>query len=102
MKSLMAKLPKNFAEDVLYLEMELEKPDVDMCDVLRLLEMYRLAIEHFETYQNDMYLVFKSKTQALLSKPNVASCLEKDKENNPRNQQRKQESFDVTLQMARQ
>lgn len=61
-KESLLSLPKNFAEDVFVLEIEVEKPDVKMEDVLRLLDLYRVAVEHFETCQNEMYLVFKNKT----------------------------------------
>lgn len=42
--------------------MEVENSEVDMEDVVRLLDLYRLAIEHFETCKDDKYLIFKNKT----------------------------------------
>jgi hypothetical protein len=70
-----------------------------MKDILRLLDVYRMAVEHFENCSNDMYLVFKNKTQQLLTKPNVSCCIENEKENNPRIENRSH-SFHVTLSMA--
>jgi hypothetical protein len=55
-------LPGNFAEDILYLEMELDQEDVPIATISRLLELYSAGVEYFESINSNRYVVFKTKT----------------------------------------
>ncbi|CAK68350.1 unnamed protein product (macronuclear) [Paramecium tetraurelia] len=68
-------LPRFFAENILYLEMEVECNNVTIEVVNQLLELYRIGVEYFESIKSNKFLVFKNKTQQLLMRGNVNQCM---------------------------
>ncbi|CAD8108770.1 unnamed protein product [Paramecium primaurelia] len=68
-------LPPFFAENILYLEMEVECNNVTIEVVNQLLELYRIGVEYFESIKSNKFLVFKNKTQQLLMRGNVNQCM---------------------------
>ncbi|KAM3147622.1 hypothetical protein pb186bvf_000429 [Paramecium bursaria] len=83
------KLRENFAQELLNLEMELEQPNVSMETVAGLLNLYREAVEYFEAIQSNKYLIFKNKTQALLTRKNVALAMKLSQVQKPANSDQK-------------
>lgn len=67
----------NFADEVFNLELETERPDVDINVVNRLLELYAIAIEYYESIKSEKYVIFKNKTRSLLLKQNVSLAMDK-------------------------
>ncbi|CAD8114507.1 unnamed protein product [Paramecium primaurelia] len=68
-------LPPFFAENILYLEMEVECNNVTIEVVNQLLELYRIGVEYFESIKNNKFLIFKNKTQQLLMRGTVNQCM---------------------------
>ncbi|CAD8122250.1 unnamed protein product [Paramecium sonneborni] len=68
-------LPPFFAENILYLEMEVECNNVTIEVVNQLLELYRIGVEYFESIKSNKFLIFKNKTQQLLMKGTVNQCM---------------------------
>jgi hypothetical protein len=64
-------LPENFAEEVLDLEIKIERGKFSMSDVDRLVYLYSVAIEHYEGTDQDKHATFYQRTQRLLNKPSV-------------------------------
>ncbi|KAL4442151.1 hypothetical protein ABPG74_009169 [Tetrahymena malaccensis] len=79
-------LPPRFAEQLLFLEMEMEQEIVDLSSVKKLLELYANAIEYYESIKSDKYFIFKNKTQSLLLKPNVSSAMIREQMQNKQKQ----------------
>ena len=71
----MPSLPKNFAEQVLDLEGEIDFK-CELSSVKRLMELYTVAIEYYESVQNAKYLHYKDRLQVLLSRKDVLQLLE--------------------------
>ena len=70
-----ASLPKNFAQQVLDLEGEIDF-NCELSTVKRLIELYTAAIEFYEAVQNNKYLHYKDRLQALFSRNDVLELLE--------------------------
>ncbi|KAM3130227.1 hypothetical protein pb186bvf_017622 [Paramecium bursaria] len=68
-------LPEYFAENILFLEMEVESNNVTIENVNQLIELYRIGVEYFESIKSDKFLIFKNKTQQLLLKQCVNQCM---------------------------
>ncbi|CAD8196398.1 unnamed protein product [Paramecium pentaurelia] len=68
-------LPPFFAENILFLEMEVECNNVTIEVVNQLLELYRIGVEYFEQIKSNKFLIFKNKTQQLLMKGTVNQCM---------------------------
>ncbi|CAD8210836.1 unnamed protein product [Paramecium octaurelia] len=68
-------LPPFFAENILFLEMEVECNNVTIEVVNQLLELYRIGVEYFESIKSNKFLIFKNKTQQLLMKGTVNQCM---------------------------
>ncbi|CAD8080679.1 unnamed protein product [Paramecium primaurelia] len=65
------KLPANFAEKVLNLELDVESNAASKEEIQELLELYSQAVEHYSSIKSERYTVFTNKIQALLMKPYV-------------------------------
>lgn len=65
----------NFADDMLKYEMELEKKVITIAIINKVLELYSVAIEYYESKGDDKYLIFKNRMSALWLKPNVLEAL---------------------------
>ncbi|CAD8083987.1 unnamed protein product [Paramecium primaurelia] len=65
------KLPSNFAEKVLNLELDVESNAASKEEIQELLELYSQAVEHYSSIKSERYTVFTNKIQALLMKPYV-------------------------------
>ncbi|KAL4497295.1 hypothetical protein ABPG72_011230 [Tetrahymena utriculariae] len=73
-------LPPNFSDEVFNLELEAEHPNVEIQVINRLVELYAIAIEYYESIKSDKYLIFKNKTRSLLLKQNVNMAIDKAQE----------------------
>jgi len=56
-------------------EMELEKKVININTINRILELYSIAIEYYESMNDDRYLIFKNKMSSLWLRPNVLQVL---------------------------
>ncbi|CAD8186658.1 unnamed protein product [Paramecium octaurelia] len=65
------KLPSNFAEKVLNLELDVESNAASKEEIQELLQLYSQAVEHYSSIKSERYTVFTNKIQALLMKPYV-------------------------------
>ncbi|CAK87436.1 unnamed protein product (macronuclear) [Paramecium tetraurelia] len=65
------KLPSNFAEKVLNLELDVESNAASKEEIQELLQLYSQAVEHYSSIKSERYTVFTNKIQALLIKPYV-------------------------------
>ncbi|CAD8101219.1 unnamed protein product [Paramecium sonneborni] len=65
------KLPQNFAEKVLNLELDVESNAASKEEIQELLELYSQAVEYYSSVKSERYTVFTNKIQALLMKPYV-------------------------------
>ena len=71
------KLPDGFADEVLDLELKLEK-ECTQKDVDKLIYLYSQAMEFYEPVSKDKYLSFKNRIQKLLVNPSVFSRMKSD------------------------
>ena len=71
-------LPPHFAEEVLDLEGEVAM-HCTLKDVLRLIELYTLATEHYEAIQDSKYLHYQDRITALLTRKDVQLLLDASK-----------------------
>lgn len=71
------KLPDGFADEVLDLELKLEK-DCTQADVDRLIYLYSQAMEFYEPVNKDKYLSFKNRIQKLLINPSMFNRMKND------------------------
>ncbi len=55
--------------------MDIELQEIDINQVTKLLQLYDIAIEYYESIQNERYLILKNKTQSLLLKQNVNKAM---------------------------
>ena len=68
-------LPENFAEQVLELEMEIERDHFERNSLNRLLLLYSHAVEYYNGINDEKYLFFHERIQNTLVKPNVLAKL---------------------------
>ena len=69
-------LPKNFAEDLLNLELEMEEINFpSLINIKKLLELYIIGVEYYETINSQRYLIFKNKINVLMAKPKIIEIL---------------------------
>lgn len=69
-------LPKNFAENLLNLELEVEElypPPIS--SLKQLLELYIIGVEYYEAMHSQRYLIFKNKINLLMMKPKIVELL---------------------------
>jgi len=73
-----SRLPSNFAEEVLDLEMEIESStDITQKSIDRLVYLYSQAMEYYEGVDKVKYQSFKDRIQKLLVNPMVFSTMKK-------------------------
>ena len=78
-----ASLPKNFAQQVLDLEGEIDF-NCELSTVKRLIELYTAAIEFYEAVQNNKYLHYQRRLQQLLDNTEIQSLLDDSLVKKPR------------------
>ena len=75
-------LPKNFAENLLNLELEIEEIDPPPIEsIKKLLELYIIGVEYHEIIHSQRYLIFKNKINVLMAKPKVIEVLNQKESN---------------------
>ena len=78
-KKKQVQLPKNYAEDLLNLELELEEiTPPNLSTVKKLLELYIIGVEYYELVHSQRYLIFKNKINALMAKPQILELLNQE------------------------
>lgn len=73
------RLPNNFAEEVLDLEILVEQGKFSMSEVDKLVFLYSQAIEHYEGIDPAKHATFYQRTQRLLNKPSVFEVMKSHK-----------------------
>lgn len=71
------KLPDNFADQVMDLEIEITKNDVSIDTVNQLMSLYSQAIDYYCSIQDNKYLYFKKKLQLIMQAPQCISAMDK-------------------------
>ncbi|CAD8099633.1 unnamed protein product [Paramecium sonneborni] len=69
------KLPAQFAEKVLNLELDVDSNAATKDEIQELLQLYSQAIEYYSSMKSERYTVFTNKIQTLLMKPYVNKIL---------------------------
>ncbi|CAD8111035.1 unnamed protein product [Paramecium sonneborni] len=69
------KLPAQFAERVLNLELDVESNATSKDEIQELLQLYSQAVEYYSSMKSERYTVFTNKIQNLLMKPYVNKIL---------------------------
>ena len=64
-------LPKNFANQVLELELILESGQFDIDDVNTLMQLYSRAVEYYSGINDEKYLYFTERIQNMLVRPEI-------------------------------
>ena len=86
-------LPRNYADDLLNLELEIEEIDPPtLPQVKKLLELYIIGVEYHEAIHSQRYLIFKNKINILMSKPKILEIL---------NEEQSREKLEKTLDSER-
>ncbi|CAD8073044.1 unnamed protein product [Paramecium sonneborni] len=70
------RLPSNFAQQILDLELELENEQVNQKMVNQLLELYKLGTEYYGQYDDKRYKIFTEKASQLLMKSKIQKAFE--------------------------
>ena len=74
--SLKAKtLPSDFADKVLNLELKIDQGNFNMEDINALLLLYSQAVEFYDGMNDEKYVVYESRIQNMLIKPEIASVM---------------------------
>ncbi|CAK89782.1 unnamed protein product (macronuclear) [Paramecium tetraurelia] len=81
--SIVPKLRDNFAEELFNLEMDVESDDVQMDTIMKLINLYKEAVEYFEAIHSNKYLIFKNKIQNLFAKKNVMNAMKMNQKKSP-------------------
>ncbi|CAD8177047.1 unnamed protein product [Paramecium octaurelia] len=69
------KLPAQFAEKVLNLELDVDSNAASKDEIQELLQLYSQAVEYYSSMKSERYTVFTNKIQTLLMKPYVNKIL---------------------------
>lgn len=70
------KLPKDYAAEMMDLEIQCEAKDVSIETVRKLMQLYSQAIDHHVSIQSDKYQYFKKKMANLILQPQVIEAME--------------------------
>jgi len=71
------KLPDNFADQVMDLEIEITKNDVSIDTVNQLMSLYSQAIDYYCSIEDNKYLYFKKKLQLIMQAPQCIVAMDK-------------------------
>ncbi|KAM3146852.1 hypothetical protein pb186bvf_001006 [Paramecium bursaria] len=83
-------LPKNFAESVMNLEIEVELNEVVQIDIFQeLIQLYMIGVEYYESIKDRKHIYFQRKLNTLMTKPQFMMATQ-----NPQN---KKEKFETTV-----
>ena len=65
------KLPKNFAERVLDLELKIDGGNFDIKNIDKLMQLYSMAVEYYSGMNDEKYMYFTERIQNTLLKPEI-------------------------------
>jgi len=77
-KKVLKFLPENFFEKVLDLELKLKR-DFHLSILEELLNLYSVAIEYYESNNNQKHLDYQTRLKLLLSQPEIIKKMNKEK-----------------------
>lgn len=77
------KLPKNFAELVLNLELLLESGNFTIDTVNELMQLYSQAVEYYSGMNDVRYIHFTERIQNMLIRPEILKLMKEEKVDGP-------------------